>query len=279
MKQQALTCPVCQSPLIQSDKNLRCEQGHSFDQAKQGYWNLLLVQNKRSKDPGDNAEMVQARRAFLDQGYYQPLSDRINQLSCQLLEKESDTQVMDMGCGEGYYSTRLADALEQTSIDAAISALDISKHAVKAASKRNKSIQWLVASGADMPVAAESQDLLTVLFSRLMPEPFAKVVKSGGHLLLVWPADNHLIELREMIYDQIKASSYDPAAQLADFFQLTEQQRLSFPFKLKRAEDIQALLQMTPHSQRMPEAKRAQLAEQQNLALSFDVNIAVFQRL
>lgn len=279
MKQQALTCPVCQNPLIQRDKNLRCEQGHSFDQAKQGYWNLLLVQNKRSKDPGDNMEMVQARRAFLDQSYYQPLSDRINQLSCQLLENKSDAQVMDMGCGEGYYSARLADAFEQARIDAAISALDISKHAVKAACKRSKSIQWLVASGADMPVAAQSQDLLTVLFSRLMPEPFANVVKPGGNLLLVWPADNHLIELREMIYDQIKASSYDPAAQLAEFFQLTDQQRLSFPFELKRAEDVQALLQMTPHSQRMPETKRTQLAEQQSLALSFDVNIAVFQRL
>ena len=127
-----LACPVCQQTLQQQDNNLRCSAGHSFDRAKQGYWNLLLSHKKKSKDPGDNAEMVQARRDFLDQGHYRQLSDQINQLVLNSLP-ETPSRILDMGCGEGFYTAALEQALSDAGREDALIGLDISKHAVKSA--------------------------------------------------------------------------------------------------------------------------------------------------
>ncbi len=80
-----------------------CPQRHQFDMAKEGYVNLLPVQHKRSRDPGDSAEMMQARRAFLDAGHYQPLRDAIVAQLREWLDEKA-TAVLDIGCGEGYYT-------------------------------------------------------------------------------------------------------------------------------------------------------------------------------
>ncbi len=278
MSEQTLACPVCRATLNQNGSNLRCDAGHSFDRARQGYWNLLLVQKKRSKDPGDNTTMVQARRDFLDQHYYQPLSDAVNTLAVDSLKDTHMPKVMDMGCGEGYYTDRLQQALVDNNSFPQLSALDISKHAVKAACRRNKQIQWMVASGADMPLPANSQDLLCVLFSRLMPEPFARVIKPGGQLLIAWPGEQHLIELRQHIYDEVRGSQFDPIAQLSEQFELTSQQQVSYPFTLQRQADIQALLDMTPHGQRLAGDKRARLDALDSLPLTLDVNLALLRK-
>lgn len=273
-------CPVCRQPLAKHDRQLRCERGHSFDQARQGYWNLLLVQRKRSRDPGDNAEMVQARRAFLDQGHYAPLSDRVNALLCDALKhRTGPAQLLDMGCGEGYYSARLEQALLANGITAEIIGLDISKHAVRAACQRSHSIRWLVASGADMPVGESSLDAITLLFSRLMPEPLARALKPGGLLLIAWPGDEHLIELRRLIYREVRPSGFDPLPQLSDSFRLLSQEQLRHSFTLDSADNIRTLLGMTPHSQRMPAAAREALEARSSLSLTLDVNLALFERL
>ncbi|MGB0987591.1 MAG: putative RNA methyltransferase, partial [Pseudoalteromonas spongiae] len=79
---QLYFCPMCQTPLADDTHRLICANNHSFDKAKEGYINLLPVQNKKSKDPGDNKEMVMARRAFLARGHYNFLRDAI----CQQIE-------------------------------------------------------------------------------------------------------------------------------------------------------------------------------------------------
>lgn len=256
---------------------MSCEQNHSYDQAKQGYWNLLLVQRKRSKDPGDNPQMVAARTHFLDQHYYQPLADKIS-ASVQLeLTNNSNSRLLDMGCGEGYYTAQVEKALSNTNVE--IIGLDISKHAVKAACRRSKSIHWLVASGAQMPVPEQSQDLLLVMFSRLMPAAFAKVVKPDGLLLLAWPAQEHLLELRQSIYKEIKISEYDPTTELAEQFSCEKVDTLRFEFSLQSEQDIQALLDMTPHSQRINDDSMAVLLASAPLHLTFHVNLGFFRRL
>ena len=133
-----LICPHCHDALLQTDRQWRCVNGHSYDQARQGYLNLLLVQHKNSKQPGDTPQMLSHRQAFLDAGHYQPVSDAIN----QLLVAETPARVLDMGCGEGYYTSRLASVLPQ----AQLAGLDISKDAILKACRRSKDIQWLVAS-------------------------------------------------------------------------------------------------------------------------------------
>ncbi|MGB0205496.1 MAG: putative RNA methyltransferase [Neptuniibacter sp.] len=274
-----LACPVCKSALLQQGKNLCCENRHSFDAARQGYWNLLLSHKKRSKDPGDNAEMVTARRQFLDKGFYSPLSDRINTLAIQALEGCSSPTVLDMGCGEGYYTSLLDNALKNDGISADMVGLDISKHAVKAACQRSKEITWLVASGADIPIPEQSLDLQLVLFSRLMPEAFAKPMKTGAYLLVAWPAEDHLIELRKLIYKEIKPSHFSPEDTLKEQFTLQQQERVTYNFKLQNSEEINTLLGMTPHSQRLSSEAKQNICNQNELSLTLDVNLGLFTRL
>lgn len=274
-----LTCPVCKSELIQQAKNLRCENNHSFDAAKQGYWNLLLAHKKRSKDPGDNPEMVQARRDFLEQGFYQQLSDRINLIALESIKDIPEPNILDMGCGEGYYTARLSDALKTTgNIHADITGLDISKHAVKAACKKDKTTTWLVASGADIPLPEQSLDLQLVLFSRLMPEAFAKPMKPGSTLIVAWPGEQHLIELRNLIYKEIKTSHFNPVTTLNDCFELLNQETVNYTFTLDSSDQISTLLTMTPHSQRLPLEAKTRICQQEQLTLTLDVNLGVFKR-
>ncbi|MGY8872076.1 MAG: putative RNA methyltransferase [Pseudomonadales bacterium] len=272
-----LICPVCSLALTQKERSLSCEQNHSYDQAKQGYWNLLLVQRKRSKDPGDNPQMVAARTHFLNQHYYQPLADKVSESVQRELTNKPIPRLLDMGCGEGYYTAQVEKALSHTDVE--IIGLDISKHAVKAACRRSKSIQWLVASGAQMPVPEQSQDLLLVMFSRLMPAAFAKVVKPEGLLLLAWPAQEHLLELRQSIYKEIKVSEYDPTTELAELFSCEKVDTLRFEFSLQSEQDIRALLDMTPHSQRINDESMAALLASAPLHLTFHVNLGFFRRL
>lgn len=271
-----LVCPVCSLALTQEGKSLSCEQKHCYDQAKQGYWNLLLVQRKRSKDPGDNPQMVAARTHFLDQHCYQPLADKVCAEVQKELEGTPNARLLDMGCGEGYYTAQVEKSLSGMHVE--MIGLDISKHAIKAACRRSKSIHWLVASGAQMPVPEQSQDLLLVMFSRLMPSAFAKVVKANGLLLLAWPAQDHLLELRQNIYEEIKVSEYDPTAELAELFSCEKVDTLRFEFSLKTAQNIQALLDMTPHSQRISAEVTSKLLSSAPLSLTFHVNLGFFRR-
>lgn len=274
-----LSCPVCKSILQQQARTLCCENNHSFDAAKQGYWNLLLAHKKRSKDPGDNANMVHSRRAFLDKGFYATLSDSINQLAIAHLGACEPPSVLDMGCGEGYYTQRLHQALTEQGLSPDIAALDISKHAVKAACQRSKEISWLVASGADIPVPDQSLDLQLVLFSRLMPEAFAKPMKPGAVLLVAWPGEQHLIELRQLIYKEIKPSFFSPEETLKEHFSFQQHTQVNYEFMLESEQDIATLLGMTPHSQRLSKEAQDRICGQDTLRLTLDVNLGVFQRL
>ena len=104
-----LQCPICAASLQKKERTYGCDNGHCFDVARQGYIHLLPVQQKHSAQPGDTKEQVLARRAFLDGGFYAP----IVQALCALAQKYNCTgPILDAGCGEGYYSSRLADALE-----------------------------------------------------------------------------------------------------------------------------------------------------------------------
>jgi len=274
-----LSCPVCKSALLQQGTTLRCQNLHSFDIARQGYWNLLLAHKKRSKAPGDNAEMVAARGRFLDQDFYAPLSDKINQLAISALTNTSEPVILDMGCGEGYYTSRLYSELLQHGNTPKLVGLDISKHAIKAACRRNKNITWLVGSGADIPMPANTLDLQIVLFSRLMPESFAKPMKPGALLLVAWPGADHLIELRRLIYQEIKPSDFNPAQTLKSAFSLQGQEQVKYSFELQSSADINALLNMTPHSQRLSAEAKQAICNQDKLDLTLDVNLGLFSRL
>ena len=165
-----LLCPLCGKVLQKAERSLRCENRHSFDIARQGYVNLLPVQNKRSLHPGDTKEQVQSRREFLDGGFYAPICQAL----CRMAEGMTGP-ISDVGCGEGYYSSRLAERL-----GAELVGLDISKEAVRYAAGRYKDATWLCASAAHLPVEDNAVGLLTSLFALTLPEEFLRVLRPGG---------------------------------------------------------------------------------------------------
>lgn len=265
-----LTCPLCHSLLNPSDSGLSCVNRHSFDRARQGYYNLLPVQFKNSREPGDNPAMVEARRRFLDAGHYAPLAKRLAELAASY-QPES---WLDIGCGEGYYTQQIAEALPA----ADGYALDISREAVKQACRRNKQINWLVASMARIPLADASCDLLASVFSPLDWSEALRLLTPGGGLLRMGPTSEHLYELRQQLYDEVR--DYDDEKHLGLIpasMQLTHSETLSFQLQLNSAEARADLLAMTPHGWRASAERRAEVIAQ-DLQVTVSIRYDWFQR-
>ncbi|WP_392341041.1 23S rRNA (guanine(745)-N(1))-methyltransferase [Moritella marina] len=266
-------CPICAGPLSLHDKSLACEQRHQFDLAKEGYVNLLPVQNKKSKNPGDNKEMMQARREFLDQGFYQSLSDKVNSIAQQALTAVSAPNVLDLGCGEGYYTHRLAQVISNT--EPQIAGLDISKSAIRYAAKRYKSINFCVASAYATPFADASQDLVTRIYAPSQDAELARIIKIDGYLITVTPAAEHLFELKQKIYQT--PEKHDMTVEEIAGFTLVEQQRLTDVITLTQAKDSKNLLEMTPLAWKMNDEQKAVLYAA-DLTLTLDFHITLYKR-
>jgi 23S rRNA (guanine745-N1)-methyltransferase len=272
-----LTCPVCQSLLELNERQLCCENNHSYDQAKQGYFNLLLNTAKSSKQPGDNAAMVQARSAFLNGGHYQVISDTINQLAIDhLLQNTTEqSQILDLGCGEGYYTERLHTALSDHQINHAFYGLDISKDAVKTACKRSKDINWLVANANHAPFAQGSMQLIMNVFNRIMPKALAKLCHENGRVFIASAGAYHLQQLKEAIYTTPKFVEFDAIAVMNDDFNHEHRQTLDFTMSLP-PESTQHLLAMTPHTWRSSPEIQQSLMAQERLDLRVQINLDSF---
>ena len=290
MTASILLCPVCKESLQanESNKSLSCVNNHSFDRARQGYLNLLLAHKKKSKNPGDSQEMVIARQAFLNSDFYRPISESLNKIVVNLaLPLKQPIQVLDIGCGEGYYSQRIHHSLSDHQIDHKLHGLDISKDAVIAAAKRAKADahkaakpmtnEWLVASAVEIPLQDQSIDIATCLFTRLMPDSYHKVIKQDGYFICVNTGEKHLIELREKLYDQITKVEFDPVKNMGNDFELVDQQQVSYQNTLSSQQQIQDLLLMTPHNWRTKSENKEALSTLEELTVTIDAQIHVFK--
>lgn len=248
-----ICCPLCQRTLSRQERSMLCPQGHRFDIARQGYVNLLPVQNKRSLHPGDTKEQVLARRAFLEAGFYTPIVETL----CRLSENGKGP-VLDVGCGEGYYSTRLAKAM-----GASLVGLDISKEAVRFAAGQYKNAQWLCASAARLPLADSSFGLVTSLFSLTAAEEFSRVLMPEGTYIQVIAAPDHLLGLKGIIYDGLIRKEKVLTPELPGF-SLEKSEPLRFSFTVEGPQ-VQNLLSMTPHQYRVSKAGAQRLADTQTL--------------
>ncbi|PVZ82794.1 23S rRNA (guanine(745)-N(1))-methyltransferase [Serratia sp. S1B] len=246
-------CPLCHQPLVYANQQWRCEQNHQFDCAKEGYVNLMPVQHKRSKQPGDSAEMMQARRAFLDAGYYQPLQQRVAELLATALPNKAQA-LLDIGCGEGNYTAALAERLAQQG-GVKVYGLDVAKVAIRSAAKRYPAVSFCVASSHRLPFADHSLDAILRIYAPCKASELARVIKPGGVVLTVSPGPRHLYQLKGMVYQDIKLHA-EHQEQLPGFScELVEQ--LSFPMVLPGAQAAN-LLQMTPFAWRAaPEVQRS----------------------
>ena len=279
-----LRCPVCSQPLQPGVENstparqLGCVNGHNFDRAKQGYWNLLLPQRKRSRSPGDNEAMVQARQRFLDQQSYQPIADAVSATVLNAIKLVDNPVILDLGCGEGYYTDHLCHSFAKANQAASLIGLDISKAAIRQACKRDKRITWLVATGADIPLLPESVDFATLIFARLLPEPTAQVLGKNGLFLVVWPGPDHLRELRELIYTDVRDSDLNPDAQLHALFEPLRMETLRFRFQISDTVQLSDLLLMTPHGQRLNQERREALLKIEQLSLQADIRLSLYKK-
>ena len=161
MKKSLFCCPLCGGALERDEHTYRCPSGHCFDRGAAGYTHLLPANKKHSKNPGDDKEMVAARSAFLDGGYYAPLRDALCELASKELAGKENPVILDSGCGEGYYTAGLRQKLTGEGKDVQIAGVDLSKFALKRAAKRVKEGEFAVASVYHLPLADESADLLT----------------------------------------------------------------------------------------------------------------------
>jgi len=273
----ALACPLDGAPLAGVDGGWTCPAGHRYDSAAQGYVNLLPVQHKRSRDPGDSKEMVAARRRFLEAGHYRPIAELA--ANAVLAELPPEAACLDAGCGEGYYLRQLASHTDNASRSLALLGLDISKWAVQAAAKAQRgNATWVVGSNANLPVLPATLDRVLCMFGFPVYPEFARVLKPGGALIMLDAGPDHLRELREIIYPSLKP----PPAQndaAPSGFSLKRRESLCYRIELGDAAQIADLLLMTPHFYRASPAAREKAAQLTRLELTVDVRLQVLENL
>ena len=263
-----LICPVCEKPLFRQERRLVCPENHSFDVARQGYVNLLPVQRRHSAHPGDTREQVLSRRAFLEGGYYAPIADA---LTAAAEKYGASGPILDVGCGEGYYCTRLAKAMH-----AELVGLDISKDAVRYAAGKYKDAQWLCATAAQIPVEDGGAGLLTSLFAVTLPEEFHRVLRENGLFFQVLAAQDHLLGLKTIIYDELVFRDKDTVPALPGFG-LLQSIPIRFSFTVEGPQ-VQNLFAMTPHLFRVSKDGADRLRQTRTLTDTASCVLNVFRR-
>jgi 23S rRNA (guanine745-N1)-methyltransferase len=261
-------CPLCQQALVFADKCYRCNNNHSFDQAKEGYVNLLPVQHKHSKDPGDNKEMVNARRSFLDLGFYNPLVKAINNLQKKYCSNEAI--ILDAGCGEGFYTHQHKIASNQ------VYGVDIAKTAVRIAAKRYKNCFFSVGTLSNLPFHDDFFDFIYSIYAPILEDEFSRVLKTQGYLLTVTPAENHLFELKSLLYKQ--ANKHDVSKSRVSQLILVEEKNINYQMNFNNGNDLINLLSMTPFAFRATGELLEELKAKTSFNCQADFMIRLYQK-
>lgn len=278
---ELLVCPVCNEKLVLMplEKTCRCINNHNFDVAKQGYINLLTNNQKKSNQPGDSKEMVQARAVFLSKGYYATLSQKINEciLSQLAARKSEEYHILDIGCGNGYYTNKLMEAAEAKNIPAHYFGLDMSKEAVKYAGASNKLATWIVANSYYVPLKADSFDCILSVFSPVKIEECTRLMKQSGIFLRVLPGINHLIQIRDIIYETVILNEGNDPAEAYEGLGLIDHSKVSFDVSIVK-EDLLSLVKMTPHYWKTSKQDKEPLNDIDLLEVTIDMQILVYEK-
>lgn len=264
-----LRCPVCAASM-QTDgdgKSCKCAgtRTHSYDFARSGYLNLT----RPGDGEGDLREAVNARKLFLNEGYYAPLSNEIN----AILQGLNAKTVLDAGCGEGYYTNRMAE-------NRAVLGVDLSRAGIDAAAKQAKQnatgAAFAVGSIFSLPVGDAACDAVTNLFAPCCESEFSRVLKDGGHLILVGAGERHLMGLKKVLYENpyLNPGRADLPTQMKEI----DRRRLSYTVTVVGRETIEALFSMTPYYWRTSEADRIKLTNIDTLQTELDFDIFVYQK-
>ena len=265
-------CPVCGKELVQSDRSLKCSDGHCFDISKKGTVNLL-VSNKSNH--GDDKRMVNARRAFMDKGYYEPLHRKISETAVQYASQ--DCTLLDCGCGECSYTADISRHFSAAGLNADIIGIDVSKNAINAGASLHTGIRLAVASVFAIPLPENSCDIVLALFSPFSGNEYLRVLKDGGYYITAFPLENHLFELKQAVYDKPyrnKVSDLGVAG-----FELAEYSECRFKADISSNEDIIALFEMTPYCYKTSKSDREKLDSLEKLTVTAEFGVAVYRKI
>ncbi len=264
MNYELLRCPVCGRAFSENGRALRCEAGHSFDLAKEGYVNLLT--GSRPADAmGDNKQAARYRRDFLNKGYYAPLRDA---LTARFSDRTG--ALLDLCCGEGYYTAALGQLPGLR-----VYGFDLAREMVRLAAKRSGALSLFVANLARIPVRDAAFDWATLLFAPFGEAELCRVLRPGGRLTLVVPGRRHLYGLKQAVYD--RPYENDEALPSTERLRLLGTEKIGGRITLQGQADIQAVFRMTPYYYRTSPSDREKLEGLDRLETEIEFLLAEYE--
>lgn len=272
-----LICPICQERLEREGNALRCSRGHSYDIAGSGYVNLLPPGRKSNASTGDHDDMIRARRAFLSRGYYDEYVRRVANLVKGSLSSACGT-VIDAACGEGHHSLILAKELEASAligIDASKKAADTASKAARRFFSHKDSCTFVAGNIFSMPVESSSADAVTVLFAPIPFDEVSRVLRPGGILCTASAGDDHLIELRRLIYDDVRVKEKKDAS--SPTLRLLKRDNVSYTVELD-SEGLGELFAMTPFCRRCDQRARDKIASVKKMKMTVSVDCVIYRK-
>lgn len=273
---EVLICPICREVLRRTDNSLQCASGHSYDVARSGYVNLLQPGRKSNAKSGDPDDMVRARREFLAGGYYDEYVRCVGTIAARSLGEKCSVMV-DAACGEGHHSLILADEVKPDmliGIDASKKAADTAAKSVKRL-KSSTELSFVAGNIFSMPLKDSSCDLVTVLFAPIPDRETLRVLRSGGVLCTAGAGADHLIELRRLIYDEVKIK--DSSATEFDGFCTEVRENIKYTVDLD-GDALRALFAMTPFCHRASSAAKDKIASSDGLQVTVSVDCTIYRK-
>lgn len=266
-------CPVCGESLRAEGRSCFCQNRHCFDIARDGYINLA-TRHTGAGDHGDNREMIRARREFLAAGHYAHLMDALADLA--LAHTPEGGVLLDAGCGECSYTDRIVRALADAERSAAVLGVDLSKDALSLGGRKNRALALAVASVYHLPLPDDSVDLLFEVFAPFAEEEYARVLKTGGKMVMAIPAARHLFELKSLLYE----NPYENEVQdtKLSLFRLLERRSVVRTLTLSRDEDVWNLFTMTPYFYRTSPADKEKLRHASPLTVTAAFEVLVYEK-
>lgn len=268
-QKEVLSCPVCKAPLIKSANSFVCENGHCFDTAKEGYVNLISGSHKRGDLSGDSKEMALSRRAFLEKGYFSSLALAVSSLLAKTAVQKPN--VLDICCGEGYYSQYIG-----SKNDCELFGFDLSKSMVRLAAKRKLNALFFVANLSHIPVFDGSIDFAFHLFAPFHREEFSRILSDEGVLVTAVPGERHLWQIKEAVYDTPYRN--DVKLPAGDGLQLSEVITVKDSISLSDNADIMSLFKMTPYYYHTPKSGIEKLEKLDSLETELEFVLGVYKK-
>lgn len=261
-----LRCPICKQKLIKKERFYTCAAHHCYDIAKQGYVNLLCNNHTGS---GDDQAMIHARSNFLSHGYYQPLCDAI----IQLIQQHPSTNILDAGCGEGFYTNQFGQAFPNDHIFG----FDLSKSGIASASKnRQANTTYAVANVFHLPVMDHSSDIALSIFTPYRLSEMDRILKTHGLFICVGPGPQHLFELKQIVYPHVYKNQACPIQD--KHWDIVQERLLTYSIDVYDQQDILSLFQMTPYYWKSPKDGCERLYARTSLTTTVEFYIVCYRK-